>query len=390
LLLGEFFFSHVLFLILFSYVVKNKYAMWDALPTELCGKILTFVELHDLFTVRAISWHWRHLAERQIFGSIRAQRLANVVEFANESSRVQVKLYATSFDVINGVITFEQEAKEVLEISLATRRSGLVSPLHPKFMTIRFDGWLKKAHETVEPPEQLTEKEKELYRFHSTYNYALERALELPSLDKIGPHLVGDHDFVLSFSYGNQSTSNRNLLPSSFATFHWLKVSLSWLAAGLWNGVTQTPMNQIFAPQFSALSTTLAKHGCFKYDATSEPVLRYIVMEKDNQSFDDLVEYVRTHDMETRLTRLQHALPAVGVDCRMIWKYPFAKAFVTGSALLLNEDDVIRGIEGGEQKCKALLQSVSKRRNCERAIREQQQSRRNRNQVGPASPSPSV
>lgn len=349
--------------------------MWDALPTELCGKILTFVELRDLFVIRAVSRHWRHMAEWQIFGSLREQNKPTVVRFENESTQVQTKLYATSFDAMNGVITFEQRPSERSPIPLTCGKSGVVSPMHPKFMSICLEAWLSKGHATIAPPEQLTEKEKEIYRLHSTYNYALKRALELPRSDKIGSHLVGDHDYILSFSYcSHQSQSNRNLMPIQAVRFHWLKVSFSWLAAGLWQGVTKTPLHQIYAHRYSALSTQLARHGCFKYDATSEPILRYI-MEDDSLSFNELVEYVRTHDMETRLSKLQHALPAVGVDPRMIWKYPFAKAFVTGSALLLSEDDVIRGIEGGEQECRALIQSVSKRRNCERAIQEQQRRR---------------
>ncbi|KAG2176589.1 hypothetical protein INT44_007252 [Umbelopsis vinacea] len=345
--------------------------MWDALPTELCGKILTYVNLHDLFTVRAVSWRWRNLAERQTFHHVRDQNMANIIEFGNENSCIQVKMYATQFDTANGVITFECR-EQPSTILLATRRSGVILPVHPKFMTIRFEGW-SSGSMTRSPPEQLSEKEKERYRLHSTYNYAQERALELPSWDKAGSHLVGDHDHILSFAYLQSQSYHTNI--SSYATFHWLKVSLSWLAAGLAGGVSHTPLDQIFASRFGSLSSQLAKQGCFKYDATSEPVLRYIVND-EKQSFGDLVEYIRTHDMETRLSRLQHALPAVGVDYRMIWKYPFAKAFVTGRALLLSEDDVIRGIEGGEQECKALLQSVYKRRNCERVIREQQQRRR--------------
>ncbi|KAH8550776.1 hypothetical protein BGW37DRAFT_58775 [Umbelopsis sp. PMI_123] len=355
--------------------------MWDALPTELCGKILTYVSLHDLFTVRSVSWRWRNLAERQTFYCIREQNMANTVEFANESSCIQVKMYATSFDAANGVITFQcRESEQPSKVLLATRRSGVILPVHPKFMTIRFQGWDQESPpiNAMAPPEQLSEKEKERYRLHSSYNYAHERALELPSWDKIGPHLVGDHDHILSFAYLDQPQSNHEMISNStyplFATFHWLKVSFSWLAAGLAIGFSHTPIDQIFASRYSLLSSQLAKHGCFKYDATSEPVLRYITHDQ-NQSFCDLVEYIRTHDMETRLSRLQHALPAVGVDYRMIWKYPFAKAFVTGRALLLSEDDVIRGIEGGEQECKSLLQSVSKRRNCERVIREQQRRR---------------
>jgi F-box-like len=352
--------------------------MWDALPTELCGKVLTYVSLHDLFTVRAVSWRWRNLAERQTFYYIRDQNMANTVEFGNESSCIQVNLYATQFDAANGVITFECR-EQPSTVLLAARRSGVILPVHPKFMTIHFEGWTSDSSGitiTATTPEQLSEKEKERYRLHSTYNYAQERALELPSWDKTGAHLVGDHDHILSFAY-LQSQSYHTIISSYplYATFHWLKVSLSWLAAGLAGGVSQTPLDQIFASRYNLLSSQLAKQGCFKYDVTSEPVLRYITND-EKQSFCDLVEYIRTHDMETRLSRLQHALPAVGVDYRMIWKYPFAKAFVTGRALLLSEDDVIRGIEGGEQECKALLQSVSKRRNCERVIREQQQRRR--------------
>ncbi|KAG2181040.1 hypothetical protein INT43_008622 [Umbelopsis isabellina] len=361
--------------------------MWDLLPTELCSKILGFVELKDLFITRAISWRWRHLSERQIFHHIRDYNIASIVRFANETSYVQIKLYATSYDDKNGVITFQPpHIDEYRRLVLATRRAGLLSTLHPKFMTILFEGWSKSESTLAYPyPGKLTEKEQDLFRFHSDYNYALERALELPSWDKFGPHIVGDHDHILSFAYsssiikeqrGTSLISPHIHLPgSTFASFRWLKVSLSWLATGLGSTVTQTPTGQIYSSRYRALSNELAKHGCFKYDISSEPVLRYIV-DEDTQKFEELLGYVRTHGFETRLSKLQQALPAIGVDARMIWKYPFAKAFVTGSGLLLSEDDVIRGIEGGEQECRALLQSVSKRRICQQAIKQQRERRR--------------
>src|ERR1700730_19332680 len=105
--------------------------MWDALPTELCGKILTFVELRDLFVIRAVSRHWRHMAEWQIFGSLREQNKPTGVRFENESASVQTKLYATSFDAMNGVITFEQRPSERSPIPLTCGKSGAVSPMHP-------------------------------------------------------------------------------------------------------------------------------------------------------------------------------------------------------------------------------------------------------------------
>jgi hypothetical protein len=359
--------------------------MWDLLPTEMCSKILSFVELEDLFITRAISWRWRHLSERQIFHCIKHHNIASIVQFANETSYVQIKLYATSYDDKTGVITFQPpRTDEYHRLVLATRRAGLLSTLHPKFMTILFEGWSKSDSTFAYPcPGSLTAKEQDLFKFHFDYNYALERALELPSWDKLGPHIVGDHDHILSFAYCstlNKEHHNSSISPhihspgSTYATFNWLKVSLSWLAAGLGSTVAQTPTGQIYSSRYRALSNELAKHGCFKYDISSEPVLRYIV-DQDSQQFEELLRYVRTHGFETRLSKLQQALPAIGVDARMIWKYPFAKAFVTGSGLLLSEDDVIRGIDGGEQECRALLQSVSKRRICQQAIKEQRQRR---------------
>ncbi|KAJ2958720.1 hypothetical protein NQZ79_g5764 [Umbelopsis isabellina] len=361
--------------------------MWDVLPTELCSKILGFVELKDLFITRAISWRLRHLSERQIFHYIRDYNIASIVRFANETSYVQIKLYAASYDDKNGVITFRPPCTDdYCKLVLATRRAGLLSTLHPKFTTILFEGWSKSESTFAYPcPEKLTDKEQDLFKFHFDYNYALERALELPSWDKLGPHIVGDHDHILSFAYNSTFHKEQHYSSlvsphihspgSTFATFKWLKVSLSWLATGLGSTVAQTPTGQIYSSRYRSLSNELAKHGCFKYDISSEPVLRYIV-DKDAQQFGELLGYVRTHGFETRLSKLQQALPAIGVDARMIWKYSFAKAFVTGSGLLLSEDDVIRGIEGGEQECRALLQSVSKRRICQQAIKEQRERRR--------------
>ncbi|KAI8391042.1 uncharacterized protein BYT42DRAFT_489168 [Radiomyces spectabilis] len=220
--------------------------------------------------------------------------------------------------------------------------------------------------------------------FHLQYNPSLERVYELPPYVPMRTlsdrRYVGDKGMILSMSYLHPQDEYQHLerqvaaiggLPVHLAAtssadhrtaaslsgsmpssprleIHHLRVTLGWIVSGMNPKISPT---DIYSDRYHHLANCLARHGFYKYDPVSEPVLAYILEDEDDLPA-SLVKYVQahTHECHTRLTRLQHMLEGAGVDARVLWKYTFAKSFVIGNGSLLGEEDVVRRIQDSEDE----------------------------------------
>ncbi|KAI8069213.1 hypothetical protein BC940DRAFT_298173 [Gongronella butleri] len=230
---------------------------------------------------------------------------------------------------------------------------------------------------------------------HAGTRYVGDRAMILAYSYVDPPHDPDHNDAELAANDASippimTRRAQMTVLPTRTSTaprirIHWLRVTMDWVVAGHLPALMPA---QIYADRYERLYHTLARHhGCFKYDELAEPVLAFIVEQEDRDEDKkkepawplpvpssappcffahpptpppdendkdavpaSLVTYLQehTHEYHTRLSKLGHRLAGVGVDARMIWKYPFAKSFVAGNGSLLSEEDVVRRIQDAE------------------------------------------
>ncbi|KAI8142790.1 hypothetical protein BJV82DRAFT_516230 [Fennellomyces sp. T-0311] len=215
-----------------------------------------------------------------------------------------------------------------------------------------------------------------LIMFHLQYNPALERMYELPPWgNQSAEHYVGDKGLILALSYVH-NTNSEQALPSYYAypssntsaspphlKAHWLRVTLGWIVSGMEPEIVPT---QIYPQRYARLGHALARHGFFKYDPLSEPVLSHIVHLEDDQLTPPPLATATQQPSHfptchTRLSRLQHMLEGAGVDARVLWKYTFAKSYVIGNGSLLGEEDVVRRIQDSEDEWRVKRISLARR-----------------------------
>ncbi|ORX60385.1 hypothetical protein DM01DRAFT_1281633 [Hesseltinella vesiculosa] len=280
---------------------------------------------------------------------------------------------------------------------------------HQRQCQVLFSGWASTGTDLPRALDFLSDKEKEVAQFHLNYNPSLACLYSLPSYDwAAGPssdvRYVGDRAMILAFSYVSQTepqpdhtSSSRTPKPLYFANhastrpplikIHWLRVTMDWVVAG--HQPNMVP-SQIYPDRYQRLYHILARrYGCFKYDELAEPVLAYIVDQDDQKPIKatpcrspptpppedettllippSLLSYVQahTHEYHTRLSKLGHMLAAMGVDARMIWKYPFARSFVVGNGSLLGEEDVVHRIQDAEIEWAAIQLRCKQRQHCQ-------------------------
>ncbi|KAI7876963.1 hypothetical protein K492DRAFT_172104 [Lichtheimia hyalospora FSU 10163] len=412
--------------------------MLSILAPEMMLHVMSFLPLTDVYRIRSVCKTWQEMAEEYIFLRIREQRSTVDIKIGDKRRGAIVKLVPHSYDRLNRIVEFRPIA--MTAVPMTVDASNPFSTCHRR-MQIHFSEWTSSsqaselvAAATSSSNTSISLQDKALMLFHMEYNPALERTYELPSW---GPsespdHFVGDKGLILSLSYVQPSTvDDPSAAGVSFYSYpnhttsiptnspphiqvQWLRVTLSWILSGIRSNITQT---QIYPQRYGRLSHALARHGCFKYDPLSEPVLSHIVHNENDEPWSshqqqhsrpasicdhpraaslhfptvndnhsdtlsstsasdsehetiedmeehlpaELIEYVKvhTHECRTRLSRLQHLLEGSGVDARVLWKYTFAKSYVNGS--LLGEEDVVRRIQDSENEWRLKRISLTRR-----------------------------
>ncbi|CDH53331.1 hypothetical protein RO3G_11382 [Lichtheimia corymbifera JMRC:FSU:9682] len=417
----------------------NKKSMLSILAPEVLLHVMSFLPLTDVYRIRSVCKTWQAMGEEYIFLRIREQRNTVDVKIGDKRRGVIVKLVPHSYDRANRIVEFRPIS--MTAVPMTVDATNPFSTCHRR-MQIHFSEWKSssQASDLVTAAASASNtsislQDKALILFHMGYNPALERTYELPSW---GPsespdHFVGDKGLILSLSYVHPSTLNDpSAAGVSFYSYpnhttsiptnspphiqiQWLRVTLSWILSGIRSDIAQT---QIYPQRYGRLSHALARHGCFKYDPLSEPVLSHIVhnetdepwsahqqqhsrpasicdhpraaslhfptindtfsdassstsSDPENDTIEDveehlpaeLIEYVQvhTHECHTRLSRLQHMLEGAGVDALVLWKYTFAKSYVVGNGSLVGEEDVVRRIQDSENEWRLKRISLTRR-----------------------------
>lgn len=369
------------------------------LAPEIVIHIFSFLPTTELYRIRGVCKTWQRMAEDFIYLTVKSKRQHVTVKVGKDRSFAAVEMEAQSFDVDNRVIEFRPIGSPLVTLPSTDSSSWPWCP-YQRRMQIHFKPWLETTHTVQLSATSL--QDQALIMFHMQYNPALERIYELPSSydyatschhhhdnrvegqQEEQQRFVGDKGLILSFSYVNNNKHSScnihkprqhfayNTLPAPqppLVRINWLRVTLAWLLSGMHPAIAPT---QIYPQRYTHLSHALARHGVFKYDPLSEPVLSHIVAahrhfptaEKDDDVVPhELLEYVQTHTHEchTRLSRLQHMLEGAGVDARVLWKYSFAKSYVVGNGSLLGEEDVVRRIQDSEEEWRRKRASLVRR-----------------------------
>lgn len=412
--------------------------MLSILAPEMILHVMSFLPLTDVYRIRSVCKTWKEMAEEYIFLRIREQRSTVDIKIGDKRRGAIVTLVPFSYDRLNRIVEFRPIS--LTAVPMTVDASNPFSTCHRR-MQIHFSEWKSssQASELVTAAAtasntSISLQDKALILFHMGYNPALERTYELPSW---GPsqspdHFVGDKGLILSLSYVQPSTlddpsaaagvsyysypNHTTSIPTNsppYIQIQWLRVTLSWILAGIRSDIAQT---QIYPQRYGRLSHALARHGCFKYDPLSEPVLSHIVhnetdepwssyqhqqsrpasicdhpraaslhfptvndthsdtcssTDSEHETMEDaeeqlpaeLIDYVQvhTHECHTRLSRLQHMLEGAGVDARVLWKYTFAKSYVVGNGSLVGEEDVVRRIQDSEDEWRLKRISLTRR-----------------------------
>lgn len=366
----------------FSLLLFTMPSILETLAPELLFHILSFMSLVEVYRIRSVSKEWQHIAEEHIYSRIRSQHCAVQLRIG-KSDQLTVNLLPHSYDAKDRVIEFRPTSGTIM---LPTEHSASLRRLQ-----IRFCEWPRQWNPPESPLsskrnkdrlDDISLEERAAILFHMHYNPALERVYELPPWSKPPEeHYVGDKSLILALSYIPSSSSSHEETygyPNSTTAVpilhhppciqvRWLRVTLAWILSGMNSEIAPT---QIYPERYARLDQALARHGFFKYDPLSEPVLSHIV-DLDSDKFptadDDvphaLLDYVQTHTHEchTRLSRLQHMLEGAGVDADVLWKYTFAKSYVVGNGSLLGEEDVVRRIQDSEEEWRVRRQSIMRR-----------------------------
>lgn len=362
------------------------------LAPEIVMHTFSFLPMTELYRIRGVSKSWQRMAEDLIYLTVKSKHQNVTVKVGKDRSTATMEMTAHSFDNDNRVIEFRPEDNSL--ITLPSTDSSWPWCPYQRRMQILFNPWLETTHTIQLSASSL--QDQALIMFHMQYNPALERLYEIPSrFDSTSchyqqegaeeQHFIGDKGLILSFSYVNNNRQAPccrthyayNSLPTPqppLIRINWLRVTLAWLLSGMHPAIAPT---QIYPQRYTHLSHALARHGVFKYDPLSEPVLSHIVRpphfptvnsdeDKDDDEYPiphELLEYVQTHTHEchTRLSRLQHMLEGAGVDARVLWKYSFAKSYVIGNGSLLGEEDVVRRIQDSEEEWRRKRASLVRR-----------------------------
>ncbi|KAI7847220.1 hypothetical protein BDC45DRAFT_526825 [Circinella umbellata] len=404
-------------------------SIMERLAPEMISHIFSFMSLTEIYRIRSVCKVWQIMAEEFIYMKIRSQQQKVYLRIGDKFRKVSVELIPHSYDPINRIVEFRPQSNAA-PVPMTVDSSNPWSTCHRQ-MQIHFSQWMSSSNTisstsslAVLANNNLSPQDQALMLFHMDYNPAVERMYELPAWstktimsddmssasipNSINQQYVGDKGLILALSYvqhhhHQQQTSPYYAYPSvptssPFMKPRWLRVTLGWLMSGL---KPEIPPTQIYPNRYAQLGHALARHGIFKYDPLSEPVISHIVHIQDDQltppllqvtnpqtqqqsvshqfptvhdmhcfhdtvsahSTDDddnnenqvtpeLLAYVQchTHECYTRLSRLQHMLEGAGVDARVLWKYTFAKSYVVGNGSLLGEEDVVRRVQDSEEE----------------------------------------
>ena len=408
----------------------------ERLAPEMILHIFSFMSLTEIYRIRSVCKVWQNMAEEFIYMNIRSQQRKVYLRIGDKFRKVSIELIPHSYDPVNRIVEFRPQSNAA-PVPMTVDSSNPWSTWHRQ-MQIHFSQWMSSTSKISSTPSfaalangDLSPQDQALTLFHMHYNPAIERMYELPAWStqtimsddmssvsithNDNQHYVGDKGLILALSYvqhhHQQQASPYYAYPSvptssPFMKPHWLRVTLGWLMSGLEPEIAPT---QIYPKRYAQLGHSLARHGIFKYDPLSEPVISHIVHIQDDQltpplsqvptatndpttslksqqqlmshqfptvhdmhyfhdtvsahSTDDednnedqvtpeLLDYVQchTHECHTRLSRLQHMLEGAGVDSRVLWKYTFAKSYVVGNGSLLGEEDVVRRVQDSEEE----------------------------------------
>ncbi|KAI9253916.1 hypothetical protein BDA99DRAFT_519332 [Phascolomyces articulosus] len=420
-------------------------SIMERLAPEMILHIFSFMPLTEIYRIRSVSKVWQVMAEEFIFMTIRSQQRKVYLRIGDKSRKVSIELIPHSYDPVNRIVEFRPQPN-ANPVPMMVDASNPWSTCHRR-MQIHFSQWMPNngtSSSLVSSPSfsastsgGLSPQDQALMLFHMHYNPAVERMYELPpwsktmsddmsSARRVGGYqhqqqqFVGDKSLIFALSYVQQPDENHSSSLASPYGYpavpislhhqtpsmkpHWLRVTLGWIMSGLEPEIVPT---QIYPQHYAQLNHTLARHGIFKYDPLSEPILSHIVHLQDDQltlpslqvtsntsapatktqqqsmshqfptvhdmhyfydtasdgennnhlvTMDEvtpeLLDYVQchTHECHTRLSRLQHMLEGAGVDARVLWKYTFAKSYVVGNGSLLGEEDVVRRIQDSEEE----------------------------------------
>ncbi|ORZ01141.1 hypothetical protein BCR43DRAFT_486445 [Syncephalastrum racemosum] len=364
---------------------------------ELVDRIFSFLTYLEVYRMRMVCTAWLRLAEEHIYLRAKNDNDPVIVQSGSFHQRGKQQppywtrtpqqhaehygeLFVEDFDADNHVVELRPLSSETVSLAVDATDVSRPPTAYHRQVQLYFRPWVaapiqeQQGHAFVSPHPS-TPLDLCMMQLHIHYNPALEQVHVLPPWNTTSAslyeelHYVANKGFIMCFSYLHtdqechqrreleqiaagrhqrpflHEIANAAVLPAPRLRVHWLRVSIAWLVSGFHPDVHVEPL---YPAMYARLECALqSQHMLYRYDRWAEPVLRYI-LDPDDPLPATLLDHVRAvcADEEAytpRLARLERLLESVGVDHRVIWKYPFLSSFALGFGSSYRIEETIVG-----------------------------------------------